>query len=325
MLIIYKSNDFQFLLRKIYYIIQTQPLNNIFQKEIIIHDNKILFQYLNMFIAKKIGISAHFKLYHPYVFMWKLFKIIYPKKNIKNMFTPSILTWNIMKILDKNIFFHFSNTKKDTLKKFQLAFFMANMFEKYLIYRPSWINQWEQNKHIKNIDKKQLWQIKMWQEIIRLNKEHNQSIWHFPHFFSYFQSDLHSKNIKNIKLPDRIFVISSFSLSPSYIKIFEIISKYIHVYFLHVTQFKNNKCRNNTIKCKKTKIHSYTKNIHPLNYSLEKLWGQYEKIYLLNINNIKNNKVIHYVKNYQETNLLNQIKNTILSSCYIQKNLKKKY
>jgi len=149
---VYKSNSLNILLLKAYDIIQKKPLSNIFEKEIFIYDNKVLFQYLNIFLAEKVGISANFKLYHPKDFIWKLFQIILSKKELKNTFTHSIMIWKIMNILDqKNFFEYYDNKKKNKTQNFKFSFLMANIFEQYIFYRPNWINDWEKKNNQKLI------------------------------------------------------------------------------------------------------------------------------------------------------------------------------
>ncbi|WP_261979458.1 exodeoxyribonuclease V subunit gamma [Buchnera aphidicola] len=307
MFTVYKSNSLNILLLKAYNIIQKKPLSNILEKDIFIYDNKILFQYLNVFFAEKIGISANFKLYHPNDFIWKLFQIILSKKDLKNTFTHSMMIWKIMKVLDNEDFLKNSNKKDDKIQKFKFSFLMANIFEQYIFYRPNWINEWEIGKNISIIDQNKKWQIKLWMKIIYNIKKTNQSIHHFSNLFYNFKQLIKEKKIKKKYLPDRFFIISSFSLHPSYIKIFKKISAYINIYFLCITPYKNNifhLIENNKI-CLNKKIQE--KDV--FSDSLITLWGQYEKIYALYIIKSRKTKIINCFQKNKNNNLLNIIKN----------------
>ncbi|QCI22293.1 exodeoxyribonuclease V subunit gamma [Buchnera aphidicola] len=311
MFIIYKSNKLDILLSKICPIIQKKPLTKIFEKEIFIHDSKILFQYLNIFIANTIGISANIVLDHPNNFILKLFQNILNKKNIKNKFTQSIIMWNIINALNKKNFFSCIKKKDNISKKFKFAYLMSKIFEQYIIYRPNWINSWEEKKNISLIDKNAIWQIELWQEIIKNIKKHDKSAYHILNLFNIFQNFHNKKKIKKNFFPSRFFIISSFSLNPFYIKIFKIISQYTNVYFLYLTPFKNNIFHLNSIQNKNiSKIEKTQKN--KLNNSILSLWGKYEEYYVLNIINHKNTKKINFFKKAKGNNLLSWIKNNLL-------------
>lgn len=311
MFTIYKSNSLNTLLLKAYHIIEEKPFSNIFEKEIFIYDNKVLFQYLNIFIAEKKGISANFKFYHPNDFIWKLFKIILSKKELKNIFTHSMIIWEIIKILDNKKFFENCSKKKDMIKKFKFSFLMASIFKKYILYRPEWINQWEIEKNISIFDKNEQWQIKLWMEIIHNTKKINQSSDHFANLFYNIQKIIKEKKIKKKYLPKRFFIISSFSMNPSYIKIFQNISIYTDIYFLYITPFKKNIFNFTQDNKIYTDIKIEKKNI--LNDSLITLWGQYEKIYYFYILKSKKNKVINCFKKNKNKSLLSQIKNNFFN------------
>ncbi|ANZ22646.1 exodeoxyribonuclease V subunit gamma [Buchnera aphidicola (Diuraphis noxia)] len=322
MFIIFRSNKINILLSKVCQIIQKKPLSNIFEKEIFIHDSKILFKYLNIFISNNIGISANFKFYRPHDFIWKVFQSILYKNNLKNTCTQSIITWNIMNVLNKKNFCEHIKTKDNAYKKFKFSYLMATIFHQYLIYRPNWINEWEQNKNTCLINEDEIWQVKLWKEIINHSKKNNQSGYHFVNLFNYFQSLKNHNKIKKNVLPNRIFIISSFTLTPSYIKILKIISKYTNIYFLYITPFKTNIFYPNTIK----NGNLSHKKKHPNNTILS-LWRKYEEYYIIKLMHSKKIKITNFFKNEanKNINLLNNIKKNFLKfDCLNLKNIKKK-
>lgn len=318
---VYQSNQLTVLLSKVCQIIQKKPLPNIFEKEIFIHDNKVLFQYLNIFIADKIGISTGFNLYHPNDFIWKLFRKFSYKKDLKNIFTHSIMTWKIMKILKENSSQNFYQNN-NSMNNFKFSCLMAQIFEQYLLYRPNWINTWEKNEKILNIDANEKWQKKLWMEIINQTTKYNKYYCHFSNLF-YLIQELIKKKIKKKDCPKRLFIISCFSLNPSYIKIFKKISPYIHIYFLYITPFRQNILH--IIKEEKDFLKKKHKE-YIFGDSLIKLWGKYEKIYSLYIIQSKKTKIITCFKKNRNINLLNNIKNDFFLENRLNTNkTKKKY
>jgi len=323
MFTVYKSNEINTILSKVCHIIQTKPLSNIFEKEIFVHDNKIIFEYLNIFFAQKIGISANFKFYHPNNFIWKLFQIIVSRKELKNKFTRSRMIWKIMKVLDEKKIIGYYNANISTIQKFKFSCLMANIFEQYIFYRPNWINEWETENDISEINQNEQWQIRLWKEIVHNTKKSNQYNCHFSNLFYNLQKLIKEKKIKQKKLPSRCFVISSFSLNPSYIRILKKISIYIDIYFLYITPYKNNIF--NFIENKKILLKKTTQKKNILNDSLITLWGQYEKIYALYLLTSKNIRIVNCFEKNIKKNLLNSIKNDFLEEKKILVNKKKRF
>ncbi|CAL4324614.1 exodeoxyribonuclease V subunit gamma [Buchnera aphidicola] len=313
MFIIYKSNQLHILFSKICQIIKKKPKNNIFQKEIFVYDNKILLQWLHIFIAEKQGISENFQFYYTDHFIWKLFQIFVTDKNTINIYKKSIMTWNIMKIIEKKNYSNHVNTNDHPIKKFKFSLIMADIFEQYLIYRPTWINIWEEYKDILKIEKNEEWQKIIWQNLHCLVKKKYPSQLHYANIFHIINSIQEKKNIINV--PKRCFIMSSFSLTSTYIKILETLGKYINIYLLHVTS-----CKKNIFyyQVKKNKNILFNKKKHIQDDSLIMLWGKYEKIYSLYINS-KTIKIINCFKITKAVKLLNIIQNDILIT-YKKKN-----
>lgn len=323
MFIVYKSNNLNCLLSKSSQIIQEKPLDNIFSKEIFIYDNQVLFQYLNIFLAQKTGISSNFQLYHPNDFVWKLFeKLLHKKKKITNLFTSSIIMWKIIKILDNKNFIIPFNIKQHTIEKFKFAFLMARIYKKYIFYRPNWIHEFEKEKNISLFNNEEQWQAKLWGKIVQDIKENNNSTYNFSNLFISFKLLLQEKKIKKISFPSRLFIISSFSLNPSYIDIFKKISAYTNVYFLYITPYKYNIFNTNINTKSILKKYTYKKNI--IYDSLIKLWGKYAKIYEFLLLESKTIKIINCFQQYQNNTLLNNIKNDFLNKNQLFSNKKKR-
>lgn len=302
MFFLYKFNKLNTIFSKICKIIKKKPLPYIFDKEILIHDNEVLFQYLNIFIANYTGIASDFKHIHPNVFIWKIFKKIIPEKEIKNIFKKTTYIWKIMKIIEENNFIENIKKNDNKIKKFEFSLLMANLFQKYFLYRPQWMQEWKkQDQNTLKVYSKELWQIRLWNEIIKDNIKFNQSINNFASLFDQFKHAIKKK----IDLPKRIFIIWSLAINPSYIKIFHKISMYTDIYVLYCSAYKNHKITLNSKSNLEKKNHD--------NNTLETIWGKYEHVYLFFIKNLNNMKIHNYCEKYNKNNLLNNIKNNILN------------
>jgi exodeoxyribonuclease V gamma subunit len=122
-------------------------------------------------------------------------------------------------------------TEKQTLKRYQLACQLADLYEQYLIFRPKWIDAWHQGNVSKSFtDKKQAlavekWQAKLWQ---LLTKEQ-----------SYNPLDLVNKAIENLAnkkhlLPPRLSFFGINAMAPMWLSFIEAVSKHLDVHFFHL-------------------------------------------------------------------------------------------
>lgn len=122
-------------------------------------------------------------------------------------------------------------TEKQTLKRYQLACQLADLYEQYLIFRPQWINDWHQGKASKSFsDKKQAvdvekWQAKLWQ---LLTQEQ-----------SYNPIELINTAIENIAskkhlLPPRLSFFGINAMAPMWLSFIEAISDHLDVHFFHL-------------------------------------------------------------------------------------------
>lgn len=315
MFFVYKSNRIDILFSKICEIIKKKPLPNIFEREIIINENEILFQYLNFFVANKSGIAADFKLIHPNSFIWELFKKFLPSIKINNIFSISIIVWKIMQIIEENDFIECIKKDYKIKKKFDFSFLMASLYEKYILFRPNWINIWERKTKEKfKFEKDNKWQIKLWIEIINYTKKLKQSTLHFANLFEKFKK---LKKKEKIGFPNRFFIISCLSLKPIYMKIFKEISIYTDVYFLSINFFEEKNFNFNFIKNKKNS------NLQEKD-SLINLCKQYENFYSFFLQKFKKIKFNNSFKENNKKKLLNILQNKILNSEKNKKIIKKK-
>ncbi|MFT6901127.1 MAG: exodeoxyribonuclease V gamma subunit [Colwellia sp.] len=122
-------------------------------------------------------------------------------------------------------------SEKQTLKRYQLACQLADLYEQYLIFRPQWINDWHQGKasksfsHQKQAVEVEKWQAKLWQ---LLTQEQ-----------SYDPLDLINKAIENIAskkhlLPPRLSFFGINAMAPMWLSFIEAVSEHLDVHFFHL-------------------------------------------------------------------------------------------
>ncbi|GIU53481.1 exodeoxyribonuclease V subunit gamma [Shewanella sp. KT0246] len=118
----------------------------------------------------------------------------------------------------------------DAMKLYQLCGRIADIFDQYLVYRPSWILGWEQNEHPIKLEQNQLWQPKLWRALI----DYNQNTIKGSH---YHRANLHQELISALQnpqtvigsLPERLFVFGISSMPPQTLEVLYHLAERIEV------------------------------------------------------------------------------------------------
>ncbi|MBK4775691.1 exodeoxyribonuclease V subunit gamma [Candidatus Pantoea edessiphila] len=247
MLYIYHSNQLNILKKLLNTIINRKLSCDHFAAEYILVKDLDVARWLKTGISLQFNIAANIKCNIFEKFIWDIMYKISPEVIPKNFSNKNNIIFMILsripKILKTNDFHFLSNYLDNCRNKNNLFHFsegMANIFEKYIIYRPDWLQTWANGKLIDNLGNEQLWQAAIWQDLIsfygiQLKKYSFQQ----NNFYSLFIKKLHqNSNIKEF-LPPRLFVFGISSFSPYYIKILNEISCYIDIHL-----FISNPCRN---------------------------------------------------------------------------------
>ncbi|WP_259377131.1 exodeoxyribonuclease V subunit gamma [Colwellia sp. BRX9-1] len=269
MFYLYPANKMENLLALLDKIQQVSPLP-IFSQEMIVVQNAGMQHWLNMSLAQQRGISMNISYALPSQFLWKLVRSMASDEDVPDQspFSREVLSWRIDQLLASAVVIQdpdFSSasqywlggatdeddlanrsvgesekikqdnprvfTEQQTLKRYQLACQLADLYEQYLIFRPQWINDWHQGKSSQSfVNKEQAlavekWQAKLWQ---LLTQEQ-----------SYNPLELVNKAIENIVskkhlLPPRLSFFGINAMAPMWLSFIEAISEHLDVHFFHL-------------------------------------------------------------------------------------------
>jgi len=117
-----------------------------------------------------------------------------------------------------------------SLKRYQLACQMADLFEQYLIFRPTWIDQWENGNFTADITDEDAQQVAKWQG----------KLWYFlTREQSYNPITLIEKAVaelqhKTAELPQRISFFGMNVMAPMWLEFINQLSEYVDVHFFHL-------------------------------------------------------------------------------------------
>lgn len=226
---------------------QVSPLG-VFNQEVIIVQNPGMQHWLNLAIAKERGISMNMRYALPAQYLWQLIRTLASNEEQleQSPYSREVLTWRIYallatdKVLNDSDFLSVTNywqgEHSSALKRYQLSVQLADLFEQYLIFRPSWLDCWQQpnsqklaTDFIDNPSTDLQWQAKLWRLLI---EEH-----------PYNPVELLNNAVANIGeklslsphcLPKRISFFAINTMPPIWLDFINALSEYIEINFFHL-------------------------------------------------------------------------------------------
>ena len=238
MLTIYHSNHLDVLKDLLIELLKRNPPANPLDNEQILVQSPGMAQWLRIELAKGMGIAAGVNFPLPASFLWQMYTKILPDVPLRSAFNKESMTWKLMDLLDTfkddpdfQPLNHYLTSDDDDLRKFQLAGKVADIFDQYLVYRPNWVLEWEQNNDTPDITAEQPWQPKLWRALVAKTAELGQSPWHRANMHQRFQQEMTHPSAA-AKLPDRLFVFGISALPPHFVESLEALGNQCDVHLL---------------------------------------------------------------------------------------------
>ena len=245
-------------------VLKSSPNESAFEKDCIIVQARGMEQWLKYRIAETNGIASLLEFPFPEIFLDKFF----PKQNPKGSenvysaagtkFNREVLTWAVMRELPelitddkesgRNLFISLRKylysdeenySEKYDIKLLQLSEKIAELFYKYLAYRPDCLLYWEGSCELMSSVPEEFqdnsWQKELWIKVSnRLGSDY------LPQrVYDSINSGRLASEVKKSPIK-RVFVFGITTMPPFYLEIFIELSKYIDVHF-----FYRNICRDN--------------------------------------------------------------------------------
>lgn len=239
MLQIYHSNQLDIHKELISNLIKSNPLSNPFEQETILVQSLGMSQWLQIELAKSLGISANISFRLPAAFIWDMFRQILADIPQENAFTKGAMTWKLMTILPSLLYEpefkplkQYLNEDLGKRKLYQLSSRIADLFDQYLVYRPQWLESWYKNKLIEGLSDNQQWQKCLWLALIKFTEYLNQPKWHWANLYQQFIQNLNTNVFAHISLPKRVFICGIPTLPPIYLQGLNALSKYVDIHLM---------------------------------------------------------------------------------------------
>ncbi|NOQ94191.1 MAG: exodeoxyribonuclease V subunit gamma, partial [Methylophaga sp.] len=208
---------------------QSQPLPPLEAETVIVQSNELT-RWLSLFLAQSHGIVSHIDFPYPSAYIWALFRKLLPNIPKQSSFSTDAMAWRLFELLPncrKQAGFEtidaYLGKNDDPLKRYGLAHRIADTFDQYLMYRPDWIQAWEQGD-------KPHWQAMLWQQ---LTKDDDKPM-HRANLLIQLQDYLASLKQRPSELPSRMAIFGISALPPVYLDLFKLMARHCDVtlYFL---------------------------------------------------------------------------------------------
>ncbi|KOY61502.1 exonuclease V subunit gamma [Photorhabdus heterorhabditis] len=236
---VYHSNQLDLLKELIAIFIGDNPLPDPFEQEVILVQSPGMSQWLQIQLAERIGISANISFPLPATFIWDMFTKVLPDIPKESAFSKDAMTWKLMALLPQLLpeaefvaLRHYLDQDVDKRKIHQLAGRIADLFDQYLVYRPQWLESWQQGQLIDGLSDNQLWQKRLWLELTEYTHQLQQPQWHRANLYQRFISTLENRTDFSARLPERVFICGISALPPVYLQALQALGRHIDIHLM---------------------------------------------------------------------------------------------
>ncbi len=238
MLTIYHSNHLDVLKDLLAELLHQSPPANPLTDEHVLVESPGMAQWLRLALAQKLGIAAGISFPLPASFLWQIYTQVLPDVPRRSAFNKESMTWKLMDLLDAlkhdpdfSTLDQYLAGDADDIRKFQLSGRIADIFDQYLVYRPDWINHWEQGLDPTGITADQPWQPRLWRALVAKTAELGQSPWHRANMHQRFLQAI-TEGSQHAQLPERLFVFGISALPPHFVESLEALASRCDVHLM---------------------------------------------------------------------------------------------
>ncbi|WP_040356498.1 exodeoxyribonuclease V subunit gamma [Candidatus Photodesmus anomalopis] len=239
MFTVYHSNKIDTLKILLVHLIKNNPLCNPFDKDQILVQSTGMSKWLKIKLAQEMGIIANIKFSSFNAFIWETFTQTLSNVPKYTLFDRNIITWKLMNILPSTlddptfgVLLNYFKKGENDHNLYQLSRKIANIFVDYILYRPEWIINWENNTGVKECDGEYFWQSILWKKLCQYTFKQGKSNYNHANLCNKLMKKLTSSEIDIKNIPSRLFIFGINSLPTHYMNILEALGKYIDIHFM---------------------------------------------------------------------------------------------
>lgn len=209
--------------------------------EWIVVQSRGMSRWLNLSLAKHLGIAASIKYLLPKTFAFQLTALVQETQKSPSSFQSIFedrqrLAWalhaSLPQLLDQETFRPVRQYLRDDssdLKRFQLASKTADCFDNYQLFRPQMLQQWSRGKATDPMDPHEAWQRHWWSHLRELESSE-------PLYQTIYAAIGQIQSGKaNLNLPERISFFGVGSLPPLFLDLLACLAHHADVHLYVVT------------------------------------------------------------------------------------------
>ncbi|RRS08130.1 exodeoxyribonuclease V subunit gamma [Pseudoalteromonas sp. J010] len=238
MLHIIQSNRMEILQAQLCTLIKSAPLTNPFAKETVLVQSPGMSEWLKLGMSQHLGISAQVDFPLPSSFIWKLYQRFIDDVPSESAFNKGNMAWKLFTILPTCIdnpnyvaLKRYLGEDPSGIKLFALCEKIADVFDQYLMYRPEWIELWEQgHDSLLDVDVAAIapWQPDLWRRLVNHVTKLEQSPYHRANMHEQLLQALDHAEAE--QLPERICIFGLSAIATSQLEIFQALGKKTNVF-----------------------------------------------------------------------------------------------
>lgn len=234
---LYTSNRLEALLDALASVVK-EPLSSPLESEVIVVQSKGMERWLSMELAKKFGIWMNCRFPFPNKFIWEMFHVFMDDIPDISQYGPQMMTWTIMRLLpgylhmpDFEVINNYLAQESDHLKRLQLSERIADVFDKYSVYRPDIVLRWDEG--LQGAGQSERWQAELWRGLFKDGKgKHRAGI------LREFLNGLTSHKNQPTGLPKRVSVFGIPALPGYHFEVIHALASLIDVHLFLLSPTK---------------------------------------------------------------------------------------
>ncbi|WP_017445444.1 exodeoxyribonuclease V subunit gamma [Gayadomonas joobiniege] len=235
MFALYPSNKLEDLSYLLQQLIKVQPLS-VLEAETILVESQGMQHWLNLQFAQNQQIAMNIKYPMPSRFIWDTARMLLGDKVPKQSpYRREVLAFRIDEILQSKIWLADERAQpvhqywrlgnyQESLTRFQLGTALADLYEQYMLYRPDWLQAWQQGE-LCTEQADEVWQSELWRLLVKARAYHPVAL--------QDEAIAHLREHKD-KLPSRLIIFAVNTMPPKTLEFFQVIAEFIDIHMFHL-------------------------------------------------------------------------------------------
>lgn len=231
MLLLYQSNRIEVLADALAEAMRAQPAAALVPETVVVQSSAMA-RWLSFALAERLGVAANVDFRFPASYIWSLFGSVLPEVAPQSPFEPEVLRWTFLRLLedDEDLprqprLAHYLR-EADARQRYELACRLAEVYDRYLVYRPDWIAAWSEERLL-GLGPDEAWQALLWRRAAPEAAA--------PHPREQFYAAIDSDPAARARLPRTLHLFAITALPPMYLDVFARLAAHVdvHLYALN--------------------------------------------------------------------------------------------